>query len=235
MQASIKKLFGIAFVALTVALAIAGFCIVQLKLASEETAHAHTSRYASYLLADEMRQSSDDLTRLARTYVVTGDPRWEQQYLELLDIRNGTKPRPNQYEKIYWDFRAANVDPGKGTGPAISLNTLMQQAGFTEREFALLKQAEDESNALVKIETTAMNMVKGLYDDGTGKFTVKREPNLEEARKMMHGPEYHAAKAKIVKPVDDFLVALDQRTAAAVALEESHQNNWLIALSVMGG
>lgn len=28
-------------------------------------------RYESYLLADELRQSSDDLTRLARTYAIT--------------------------------------------------------------------------------------------------------------------------------------------------------------------
>ena len=231
MQSSIKKLFIFALVAVGIVMAIAGMTIYQVSEAAHRQEQAQSARYASYLLADEMRQSSDDLTRLARTYVVTGDPRWEQQYLEILDIRNGSKPRPNEYEKIYWDFRAANIDPGKGTGPAIALNTLMQQAGFTEQEFALLKQAENESNALVKIETVAMNMVKGLYDDGTGKFTVQREPNLEEARKMMHGPEYHAAKAKIVKPVDDFLTALDKRTAGAVAAAEADKEMWFSVLT----
>ena len=34
---------------------------------------AEERRYQSRLLADELRQSSDDLTRLARTYVVTAD------------------------------------------------------------------------------------------------------------------------------------------------------------------
>ena len=231
MQSSIKKLFIFALVAVGIVMAIAGMTIYQVSDAAHRQEQAQSARYASYLLADEMRQSSDDLTRLARTYVVTGDPRWEQQYLEILDIRNGTKPRPNQYEKIYWDFRAVNIDPGKGTGPAIALNTLMQQAGFTEQEFALLRQAENESNALVKIETVAMNMVKGLYDDGTGKFTVQREPNLEEARKMMHGPEYHGAKAKIVKPVDDFLTALDKRTAGAVAAAEADKEMWFSVLT----
>lgn len=52
---------------------------------------ANESRYASFLLATELRQSSDDLTRLARTYVVTGDPSYEQQYEAILDIRNGKK------------------------------------------------------------------------------------------------------------------------------------------------
>lgn len=57
-------------------------------------------RYQSYLLADELRQSSDELTRLARTYVATGDDKWEKQYLEVLDIRNGKQARPQHYERI---------------------------------------------------------------------------------------------------------------------------------------
>ena len=44
--------------------------------ANEEIDRANRQRYVSYLLADELRQSSDDLTRLVRTYVVTGDSRW---------------------------------------------------------------------------------------------------------------------------------------------------------------
>ena len=62
--------------------------------ANEEIARASRQRYVSYLLADELRQSSDDLTRLVRTYVVTGDPRWEQQYNEVVNIRSGKQPRP---------------------------------------------------------------------------------------------------------------------------------------------
>jgi hypothetical protein len=37
---------------------------------------AEARRYSSYKLADELRQSSDDLTRMAQLYVVTGDARW---------------------------------------------------------------------------------------------------------------------------------------------------------------
>ncbi|HNJ51489.1 MAG TPA: methyl-accepting chemotaxis protein, partial [Accumulibacter sp.] len=59
--------------------------------AYQEVRRADESRYHSYLLADELRQSSDDLTRLARTFVVTGDARYEQQYLDILAIRNGNK------------------------------------------------------------------------------------------------------------------------------------------------
>jgi hypothetical protein len=35
---------------------------------------ANELRYASRNLVEELRQSSDDLTRMARTYVATGEP-----------------------------------------------------------------------------------------------------------------------------------------------------------------
>ena len=66
----------IAAIAVIVSLLVMlGVGIKQLGKASDSVAQANESRYASYLLADEMRQSSDDLTRLARTYVVSGDPK----------------------------------------------------------------------------------------------------------------------------------------------------------------
>ena len=188
-------------------------------------------RYASYLLAQELRQSSDDLTRLARTYVVTGNPEWEKEYFEILDIRNGKRPRPNQYEKIYWDFRAADMDPKRGVGEAVPLQELMKNAGFTEAEFGKLAEAQHNSDDLVNTETVAMNMVKGLYADGKGGFTLKGEPDLVKARELMHGKNYHLYKAKIMKPVDEFLTLLDDRTKNAVA-DAIVQKNWWYALLV---
>src|SRR5215813_5716851 len=38
-----------------------------------DIAQAEIQRYHSYQLADELRQSSDDLTRMARLYAVTGE------------------------------------------------------------------------------------------------------------------------------------------------------------------
>ena len=101
--------------------------------ANEEIARASRQRYVSYLLADELRQSSDDLTRLVRTYVVTGDPRWEQQYNEVVNIRSGKQPRPAGYEGIYWDFRAADTAPGGaggGYGPSYGAAGPDEKRGF---------------------------------------------------------------------------------------------------------
>jgi len=177
---------------------------------------AQERRYQSYVLADELRQSSDDLTRLARTYVVTADPRFEEQYWAVLDIRNGKSPRPLNYERIYWDFMAADGIKPRGDGKAVALQQLMKEQGFTEAEFAKLKEAQANSDGLVKIETIAMNAVKGLFDDGKGNYTKKGEHNPELARQLMHSNEYHLEKAKIMKPIDEFFSMLDQRTRGEV-------------------
>ena len=177
---------------------------------------AQERRYESYRLADELRQSSDDLTRLARTYVTTGDAQYESQYWTILNIRNGTAPRPQEYGRIYWDFMAVDGVKPRPDGKVIALRQLMEDQGFTETEFAKLKQAQDNSDGLVKIETIAMNAVKGLFDDGNGGYSKKGEPNPELARKLMNSREYHLEKARIMKPIDEFFVMLDQRTQSEV-------------------
>ena len=214
---SIKNIF-IAIFLISLALSFLSLgALFRVSLKQTEASQATETRYQSYLLADELRQSSDDLTRLARTYVVSGDARYEQQYLDILDIRNGKKPRPPHYERIYWDFAAAGLPMPAATGPAVPLAELMRKAGFSEQEFAKLQQAQANSDGLVKTEVIAMNAVKGLFDDGSGKFTKTGPPDLELARKIMHDADYHQNKAKIMQPVNEFLALLDARTGAAVA------------------
>ena len=227
---SIQRYFTVTMGAIGVSLIGVAACIYGLNSASDTASRAHADRYKSYLLADELRQSSDDLTRLARTYVESADAKWEQQYFEILDIRNGKRPRPANYENIYWDFRAANIDPTRGTQAAAPLSDLMKAAGFTDAEFQKLKEAQGNSDDLVRTETIAMNMVKGLFDDGAGGFTKKAEPDRNKALTMMHDGNYHAYKAKIMKPVSEFLTLLDDRTSKAVTEAEAARQRWFMLL-----
>lgn len=199
---------------------------LRLQTLAEAQSSAHLARYQSYLLADELRQSSDDLTRLARTYVITGDPKWEKQYFEILKIRNGEAPRPPRPEGIFWDLEAGGTAVPR-TGTQAPLRALMAELGFTEQEFAFLKTAENNSNTLVNTETVAMNAVKGLFADASGQFTLRGEPDQARAIALMHDQAYHNEKARIMAPIDEFLIALDKRTLAAVEAAENKANTWL--------
>lgn len=214
--------------------------LTKLSTEADHLAQAESKRYQSYLLADMMRQSSDDLTRLARTYVLTNDSRYEQQYWDILAIRNGEKPMPEAYERIYWDFVAAGNAQPRPAGRQIALLDLMKEAGFSEAEFAKLNEAKANSDGLVKTETIAMNAMKGKFEDEQGGFTRAGEPDPVLAQRLMHDPAYHQEKAKIMKPVDEFFVLLNQRTTSAIeeamaAKTAAEQWVWAtLAISLLG-
>lgn len=206
-------------------IALLGYIFFSMKNASVKLEKMANNQLYSYKLADELRQSSDDLTRLGRTYVVTGDPSYEKQYMDILDIRNGKKPRPEAYSRVYWDFVAGgDPKPRPDSSVTESLNSLMKKAGFTDKEFAKLKESGDNSNKLVNLEVKAMNAVKGLFQDSSGKYTIKGEPDMKMARDLVHSKTYHIEKAKIMKPLDEFFVLMETRTAKSVQNAESDLN-----------
>ncbi len=200
-----------------------------------EIATTEIRRYESYKLADELRQSSDDLTRMARTYVVTGDPIYEQYFNDILTIRNGEKARPRNYGGIYWDLVSrASPKPTPDERP-VALEQLMRETSFTEMEFGKLREAQRNSDELVNLETVAMNAVKGRFADGTGQFTIEGKPDLEMARQIMHGEEYHRAKAGIMRPIKEFMSLLESRTDRELSdLRDTQRNYDIIAASLIG-
>ncbi len=206
--------------------ALAMFGYFKVQQSQSLLVEAYESKYQSYLLADELRQSSDDLTRLVRTYVVTGDPAYEQHYYDVLAIRGGKKPRPANYNRIYWDFVAAGESPPDPPGQTISLRDLMKQMGFTSAEFALLSQATNKSKLLAKSEIQAMNAVKGLFADEEGNYTIQSEPDFKLARDILHSEQYHKDKATIMKPVDIFYQKLEQRTRGEIDARISQLYFW---------
>ncbi len=232
---SLKHTIWLFLLLLTAMAALTLWSLTRITNAQNAVSSANAARYQSYLLADELRQSSDDLTRLARTYVVTADPAYEKQYFDILAIRNGKQPRPQNYERIYWDFVAAGeAKPSPDSTDSTPLLELMKKAGFTEQELGKLQEAAANSDQLVKAETVAMNAVKGQYDDGHGGFTKKDKADAELARRLTHDGDYHKNKAKIMKPVNEFLAMLDHRTGEAVQkAEEAAAAAYKLTLSLM--
>jgi len=221
--------------ALTVLAAFA-FVIVTLMVRNENRiADGQARRFLSYQLADEVRQSSDDLTRMARTYVVTGEPRFEEYFNRILEIRDGRAPRPVGYNGVYWDFVSATGEPPKPDGNPVAVESLMRDLGFSAEEFALLDRAKGLSDDLVALEARAMHAVKGLFPDSTGAFSVRGEPDPELARQLLHGQEYHEAKASIMAPIDEFLVTVDARTAEEIgALRRFGSRLGMVGVLIIG-
>jgi len=217
---SIKRLFYIIFSVNIVLLILLAILAVTLFQVQSFLAASQATRLKSIKLADELRQSSDDLTRFARTYVVTGNDFYETIFNEILAIRNGEIERPDNYDRIYWDFIVDPADVKKLKGQKKSLQSRMIEAGFTKEEFEKLKTAQFNSDELVNLENIAMNAIKGKYKDSEGKFTIQGKPNREYAISLMHGVEYHKSKREIMRPIDEFFQLLEKRTNENVRKNE---------------
>ncbi|RIX41927.1 MAG: response regulator [Rhodocyclales bacterium GT-UBC] len=197
--------------------------------AEKEIDRANEHRQRSLLLSEELRQSSDDLTRMARTYVITGTPDYKTHYHDILAIRDGLKPRPENYQNIYWDLVLPDhPPPSPDSGRAIPLLELVRAAGFGEEEYRWLEEAKKNSDQLSHLELEAF----ALSESGEA-------GSRERATRMLHDDAYHQAKADIMRPLARFNSLMDQRTLAAVHAAEAHATllRYLFAafgLSVIG-
>jgi PAS domain S-box-containing protein len=175
---------------------------------------ASEQRYQSYSLAAQLRQSSDDLTRMVRTYVVTGDPIYKQSFQDILDIRDGLRLRPESYDRIFWDLTLLDpnfLHPEKG--PGVPLLELMRRSGFTDEEFQKLAEAKANSDELANREFDAMALVEAEVPE--------KQVNRMRAILMLHDDTYHRAKASIMKPIDEFYGLVEKRTLATVRHAEN--------------
>ncbi|WP_416358264.1 methyl-accepting chemotaxis protein [Aureimonas phyllosphaerae] len=222
---SIRALF-IAFSLATASLLAAFFASFYLyQKAGSDIVRTYDRRYAAYQLADGFRQTSSELTRMVRTFVATGDRMYKEQYFKALEIRDGKAPTPiDYYTRPYWELvttRGAQPRPDSDT---MSLRDRMVQAGIQGDEFQLLDTAIERSNALVKLETDAMD-------------TLARPGLTASQRQQANGnlvsKSYHAAVASAMEPVDAFFAKLNERSSAEVAAATARQTTqfWLMLAS----
>lgn len=146
-------------------------------------------------LAFELQQSSENLTRMARNYVMTGDLEYKSKYQEILDIRNGLKARAD--------------------GQMISFSKLLEQLNLTEEEKALLETSESNSNELAEIEIEAFQTIENLDDSENVSL------DKAHAQQLMFGEIYYQSKVEIMAPVQRFNNLVRIRIEADIAYRNS--------------
>jgi len=214
---TIRRLVQLLLGSLMVLAAVVAAVIATARVKRERLVELERRRFLSYELADELRHSSDDLTRFVRSYVATGDPRYERYYRDVLAIRNGTRPLPEHYERIYWDLLLDDGKPPRPSGPPASLLDRMRAAGFTPQELAQLDSAKRASDALTATEDDAFHAMKGEYRDATGRFTRRGRPDRALAMRLVNDSAYNHQKALIMRPIDAFLGLVEERSEGELA------------------
>ena len=214
------------------AMGVAFACVVGMAFLSlranridRATAAVLATQAAALGVAEELRQSSDDLTRMARAYAATGDERHLEHFRETLDIRNGAAPRPRDYQLPYWDLVTPDGERPRPAGRPAAIRSMIErlatpdeaevaateysaigqrlavrrfETGIAEAELALFAASEDASNALAELEERA--------------FEAVRSGDRELALGLLHSREYHEGKARVMTPLVEFAETVRTRT-----------------------
>ena len=182
---------------------------------------ANLQQTTSLMLIEELRASSVDLTSMARTYVATGDPKFQARYQEILNIREGIAPRPLAPINFSWDLVIEDSKRPDAAGRSVPLLELMRNAGFTDDELAMLAAAKAASDQLTETEYAAMRLVaESSHQDA-------RIP----AMRMLFDDAYLKHKAAIMQPIYDASIVNRQRTDVAVA--EAHTTVSRLSLAAL--
>lgn len=236
---SLRRTHYLVFGGLIVLTLLQLFLSLRRHLLERDLTASQQNRQRVLRIADELRRNWDDLVRMARSFVATGNPAYEQYYNQILAIRDGQKPRPADYDKVYWDLVIALGHQPPAAGPAISMDSRIKSAGFTRAEIARVEESNRQSGHLLLLTRLAMNAARGIYRDATGRFSLPGTPDRANATRVLNGPEFHQAKARVMKPILDLQVMLDNRTRAefqrfqAASIYNARLETGLIALAVL--
>jgi len=176
------------------------------------------NRHLMATKADELRHSSNDLTRFAKSYVITGDKKYKENYFEVLSIRNGLTPRPKDYEAIYWDLSEPIRKKRHPYEKKISLEDEMKELPYSKSEYSMITESEDNSNDLLNLEVEAFHTMEGDYKDGEGVYNLHKDTNQTKAIALLHSKNYNMAKEKSMLPIDKLLLGLQERSEAEIAM-----------------
>jgi signal transduction histidine kinase len=172
-------------------------------------------RLRSTYLADELRQSSDELTRMARSYAATGEAIYRRHFDQILAVRDGRLPRSARHPDIYRELLPVDAAVAGPQDQAVALRELIRRAGFTAQEIAVLEQAKLRSDLLTATELAAMRVVAEAGPGAAASAAARAQ-----ATATLHNAAYHSAKAGIMERIRAFAAMTDERTLNAVRLSE---------------
>ena len=174
-------------------------------------------------IINELRQSSDDLTRMVRTYIITKNKIYKQHYQEILDIRNGLKPEPLDYDEVYWDLvDLKDKRPRAFSKKKIPLYKKFEELSLSRQERLKFFEAKKNSDELTKLEYAAMKLIE---------TNSNKDANFRKALNLLYGEQYHKAKAKIMKPISEFDTMLEKRLNNQI--QEIRTLSWILLFMII--
>ncbi len=168
-------------------------------------ARAHEEKFHAEEMVQYMYESSAALTRFARTYVVTANPRFQALFDNVLGVRGGSAAMPEENLLLHWDFMSTDEpNASGGLTAATAYQDLVEMEHLTFQEKKYLEKAHERSDLLAKHETAMMAQVTG-------------NQKIPDYVTQLFNETYHQKKIEIMQDLDKAFTSIDQRMDTAIA------------------
>ena len=189
-------------------------------------------KFKSENIISEIRQNSEDLTRLARLYTNTKDTLYKNQYFEILNISKGVSPRPEHYNRIYWGVLTTK---DKQEPPFIkkiksSGSKLIASAKLDKLEKEKVSNALNYSLLLTQLEIEAIYILEGI---DKGNKTDKIIPNQKKAIDLLNSVDYHKRIVLIMEELNKAYELLEKRSTKELSTLESEIKRSIVIISFL--
>ena len=175
--------------------------------------YQHTIK--SSAIARQYQQNSAFLTQFVRSFVATGNAKYEQAYNDCIAISGGTKPTPVNYDRgIYWSIYLGSGKKPSYDGETKSYSNVMKDLNFSKDMFDYLTLSKSRSEELVKLEVQAMDIIKSIPNrNADGSIPDEYKARQLEAIELVNGDAYEQKVAEIMTPINQFFDRLDADNA----------------------
>ncbi len=204
--------------------------LLMIQSAYDRVINLQAHRQSAMALANELRQETEQLTYFVRAYTSTGKTRYLTYYYDILAIRQGEKPLPENYiPSNYWDMAVADEIQHQfpQNGERYSLAERMVSLKFDQVEFDALDKILLATEAMKHIEQIAFAATQGLYDPKKKDFVSDGKPHLDFASKLVHSQKYNVLKSNLSKSVTQLIALVDMRTNVAIAQAAKELERWI--------
>lgn len=204
MNIKIYKLFIFAILLMGCIIGFSIFYIHQIHLNSNSLKEHQNNTNLMFEKIYELRQSIGDLTRFARTYVITQNKTYKDNYYNILKIRSGDISKPEKYFSIYWDLLEPlrKMRHPNSQTKSFSLEKEMNNLPYNEYEYQMLKESKLYTKKLLDLENKA--------------FKALENGNKNIAVDLLFSKSYHRLKEQAMLPIDKFILSLEKRTTKKI-------------------
>ena len=181
-------------------------------------------------IARKYQQNSAFLTQFVRSYVATGDEKYEKAYNECIAISGGTQATPLKYDRgLYWALYLASGNKPYEDGETKSYEEVMKELNFSKEMFDYLNLSKSRSEELVELETKAMEIIKSIPKGTNNIIAPEYQARQLEAIELVNGKEYENSVYEIMQPIDNFFDKLESDNI--IKLEEA--NNKVVRSNII--